>query len=304
MKYIYCAQGSPEWKRARAGKITGSNFHLVRQRVGALTEQQARYVEAVRGGMTPQAAATLAGYKAKPKASGIERALEGLPVGDFTDPAKNYAFRVAIERISGVPLDEGHETWAMERGHELEPVARREHEIVCGVIVETCGFIQSEDGVFGCSLDGLIDHDGGAEYKCFVAPERVRAVVLDGDWSDVIDQAQGGLWLSGRHWIDTCLYCPALAPVGRALTVKRIYRDDDYIFELERDLLAFKTLVDQYEAMLRTEPVLATPTPEWTPAPLACIAAPAPALAPALVPPAKPTQALAVARALPADIFN
>src|SRR5439155_25999616 len=138
-----------DWKRARAGKITGSNFRLIRQRIGALTDQQAKYVAAVMHGMTPQAAAALAGYKTKPSAAGIDRALDGLPVGDFSDAAKNYAFRVAVERISGVPLDEGYETWAMERGHELEPVARREHEIRSGVIVEACGFILTDDEVFG-----------------------------------------------------------------------------------------------------------------------------------------------------------
>lgn len=296
MKYVLCAQGSDAWKRARAGKITGSNFRLVRQRVGALTAQQLRYVEAVRGGMTPQAAAALAGYKSKPTSSGIERALDGLPVGDFSDVAKNYAFRVAIERISGMPLDEGHETWAMERGHELEPVARREHEIRCGVMVETCGLILTDDDVFGCSLDGLIDHDGSAEYKCFIAPERVRAVVIDGDWSEVTDQAQGGLWISGRQWIDLCLYCPALASVGKGLTVQRFQRDEDYIYELERDLLAFKVLVDDYEAMLRGTPRTAAPAlaavpPDLTPVLLASIAANAALSAPKV-------------GALPADIFN
>ena len=294
MKYVHCAQGADAWKRARAGKITGSNFRLIRQRVGALTDQQAKYVAAVKGGMTAQAAAALAGYKSKPSAVGIERALDGLPVGDFSDTAKSYAFRVAVERISGVPLDEGHETWAMERGHELEPAARREHEIQCGVMVETCGFILTDDDVFGCSLDGLINDDGCSEYKCFIAPERVRMVVVDGDWSEVLDQAQGGLWISNRQWIDACLYCPALAPVGKALTVKRFHRDEDYIYELERDLVAFKALVDEYEAVLRGLPPAA--------------AAPLPAPAPDLVPLLRASLAATAPRqatpALPADIFN
>ena len=227
MKLVRCQQGSEEWHRARAGKITGSNFHLTRASARLKT---------------------------------------GPRKGGFGEKALNYAFRLAIERIAGAPLDEGHETWAMARGHELEPVARQEHEIAAGVLVDSCGFILTDDEVFGCSLDGLVDDDGAAEYKCFVAPERVRAIVVSGDWSEVMDQAQGGLWISGRKWIDTCLYCPALAPAGRALTWKRFYRDEDYIAELELDLIEFKALVDDYERVLR-EPSVQLPHVPPAPAP-------------------------------------
>ena len=34
--------------------------------------------------------------------------------GGFTEAAEDYAFRVAVERISGAPLDEGFSTWAMK----------------------------------------------------------------------------------------------------------------------------------------------------------------------------------------------
>lgn len=40
--------------------------------------------------------------------------------GDFTEAAKDYAFRLAFERISGQLMDEGFTTWQMDRGHELE----------------------------------------------------------------------------------------------------------------------------------------------------------------------------------------
>ena len=43
----------------------------------------------------------------------------GKNAGGFKEDAKDYAFRLAIERISGKPLDEGFETWQMKRGHEL-----------------------------------------------------------------------------------------------------------------------------------------------------------------------------------------
>jgi hypothetical protein len=163
MKVHYCDQGSPEWHQARAGVITASMFKVARSRVNCLTEQQQKFVDAILAGHGESAAKLIAGYKNRTTAEGVERALQGLPVGDWSDPAKNYAFRLAVERISGEPLqDDKFETYAMRRGHELEPEARGEHEIQHGVVVERCGFITTDDGKFGCSTDGLIEPDASA----------------------------------------------------------------------------------------------------------------------------------------------
>lgn len=180
-----------------------------------------------------------------------ERLKSGPNKGQFTEAAKNQAFRLAIERISKEPLRGGYETWEMERGHELEPTARVKHEIAKGVLVETVGFVATDDNLFGASADGFIEQDGGAEYKCFLAPEKLRAIVLSGDVSEVMDQCQGGMWITGRKWWHFALYCPALEPVGRDLTVFEIKRDDDYIESMEKDLIEYAALVGEYEAALR-----------------------------------------------------
>lgn len=251
MLIIECAQGSQEWHQARAGTITASMFSTARKKVNCLTDQQAAYVAAVRSGMSQKEATAIAGYKATPKSEGIAKALDGEQVGEFSDAAKDYAFRLATERISGTPLDEGFETWAMKRGHELEPDARMEHEIQTGLIVQRAGFVVTEDHLFGASADGLIDPDGGSEYKCFLAPDKLRAFWIDNDASDVLDQAQGCMWLTGRKWWHICLYCPALEPVGKQLWWREFKRDDNYIEKMEAELLEFAELVNQYEQILR-----------------------------------------------------
>lgn len=253
MKIIECAQGSPEWLQARCGVITASMFAVARSRVGGLTDQQAVYVNAIVAGETQAAARELAGYKRAPSAEAIERALAGLPVGDFSDAAKDYAFRLAVERISGEPLDEGFQTFAMRRGHELEPAARLAHELSTGLAVKRCGFILTDDEAFGCSADGLIGDDGGSEYKCLIDPARVRQVLLDNDVSEFIDQVQGCAWITGRAFWHFGLYCPALQAIGKDLWWREFRRDDDYIEAMERDLIAFKELVDQNEARLRND---------------------------------------------------
>ena len=107
------------------------------------------------------------------------------------------------------------------------------------------------EGGKGASPDGLIGADGGAEYKCLVSPERLRDTLVLNDISDFMDQVQGGMWITGRKWWDFCIYCPALAPVGRDFSRWRVPRDDEYIAALEQDLIEFSCLVDTYEQELR-----------------------------------------------------
>lgn len=213
MRIINCAQGSPEWHEARAGAITASCFNLTRASA---------------------------------------RLKSGANKGDYNEAAKNYAFRLAVERISGTPLDEGFETWQMKRGHELEPQARIEHETQTGLIVEPAGFITTDDGWFGASADGLIGADGGAEYKCLVSPEGLRDVLLNDDIDEFRDQIQGCMWITGRQWWHFGLYCPALANIGKQFYLRQVQRDDDYIAEIEKDLIEFNRLVMKYRYQLES----------------------------------------------------
>ena len=193
----------------------------------------------------------MAGYKSKPTTDKINKALDGERVGDWTEAAKCYAFRLAVERISGEPLmDEQFETWAMRRGRELEPEARESHAFAYGFKPEPCGFIKTDDGKFGVSADALIGRDGGAEYKCFVAPEKLRSIHIDNDPGDAFWQVQGGLWLTGRQWWHFGLYCPALAACGKSLKVIEYERDESAIETLESELVAFDRLVEEYRHKL------------------------------------------------------
>lgn len=253
MIIINCPQGSPAWHEARAGVITASMFCVVRQKVGMLTEQQSAYVEAIRSGKDQKEAMAVAGYKAKPTSSLIDKAIAGEKIGEFSDAAKKYAFALAIERINGQPLDEGFETFAMKRGHELEPYARAEHERQSGLEVDRAGFVLTDDRAFGCSADGLIGDDSGAEYKCFIDPERLYRFHIENDASEVFDQAQGCMWITGRKSWHIGLYCPALKNVDKQLWWREFPRDDNYIERMESDLWEFKLLVDDLESRLRSK---------------------------------------------------
>lgn len=264
MILVNAPQGSEEWKAARVGVITASMFTIARSKVKGLDERQAKYVECRRAGMKEKDALALAGYKQSPTSAIVQRALDGEKVSEPSNAAMDYAFRLAAERLGSAPLDDDFETWAMRRGHDLEPQARAIHEVRAGVVVQPCGLVLSDDGWFGASADGWIGKTKGAEYKCLVAPARLKAVYLDNDVSEFADQVQGGMWLSGRAAWDFCLYHPGLASIGLDLWWREWLMDANHIEALESDLWEFKVLVEGCMAKLRVvkasgDPILPAP---------------------------------------------
>lgn len=208
---INVEQGSPEWLNARAGVVTASMFEVARDKLKS-----------------------------------------GSRKGQPTKIAENYAFQLAVERVSNEPLDGSKfENWAMRRGRELEPEARAKHTERTGLHVTEVGLVLTDDSLFGASADGFIGDDIGCEYKCYTAPEKLRSIILNEDFSDVMAQIQGGLWITGRKTWHFCLYCPALSPIGKDFVVHEVNRDEDYISELEADLLEFNALIDVYGRELK-----------------------------------------------------
>ncbi len=169
----------------------------------------------------------------------------------LSDSARHLAFRLAIERISGVPLDDDMpETWQMKRGQILEEDARLLHQADIGMRVRPVGIVLTDDRKFGASADGWIGPNGGAEYKCLIGPKELEAVYIDDDPTKYEDQVQGNLWLSGRAWWDFCVYCPALETINLHFYRQRIDRDDDYIDQMVQDLWLFDNVIESFREKL------------------------------------------------------
>ena len=183
-------------------------------------------------------------------ASMFSTALKRLRNGDMSAEADNYAFRLAVERISGEPLDEGYVSWQMERGRELETVARALHSKTINKPVEQVGFITNDDGWLGASPDGLIGEDTGCEYKCPVSPEKLKGLYLYGDTTPYLDQVMGGMLLTDRKFWVLGIYCPALRPVGKELWLLKFSRDENYIAEMKEKLTDFNAKVNEYTKLL------------------------------------------------------
>lgn len=255
MRFIEAQQGSPEWHAARCGRPTASRFADARSKVGALTDQQNNYVALILAqGLTRKDAAAAAGYKMPPTADCVRRALAGERTEDFSDTAKRYAADLSIERVSQEQQGEPVKPWVLERGHTMEEAARRQYEARTGSFVTEAGICITEDGIYGYSTDGLVDNDGLIEIKAPIDSTKILTMWLTGDTSEYDDQMQGGMWITGRKWIDFIMYVPELAAVGKDLYVKRIYRDEQYIESLVADLVEFEELVSANEAFWRGQP--------------------------------------------------
>lgn len=262
MRFVEAPQGSAAWFQARVGKITASCFADAISRVGALDDRQAKYVALVRGGMAPADAVKAAGYKAAPTAESVVCALLGEDPSDHSDTAKRYAADLAIERISNQPHGEPPKAWILERGHEMEARARMLYEARTGAFITESGICISDDGLFGYSSDGLADDDGLIEIKAPIDSIKIMDMWRTGDTSEYDHQIQGGLWLTGRKWLDFIMFVPDLAACGKDLYVKRIYRDEAFIDKMVAQLAEFDRLVETFTFILRADTVAITVTEE------------------------------------------
>lgn len=193
MKILRFEQNSDEWKAARAGLATASEFSSI-----------------------------LA------KGKGVTR--------------ESYLKRVAIERLTGKPLD-SYKNGNMDRGHELEPLARAEYEIRFGVMVDTVGLIVHDHIQAAASPDGLVGDDGGIEIKCVIPTTQWDVWQEQCIPSEHFPQIQGNMWISGRQWWDFVSYCPEM-PEHLQLFVQRLERNENYIRTLEGEVRRFLAEVE------------------------------------------------------------
>lgn len=177
-------------------------------------------------------------------ASRCKDACDRLKNGDPSAKALGYAAQVAMEIVCGVSCDDTYVNFAMRRGTELEPMARRVYEERTGNLLQRSGIALTDDRRFGYSTDGFVDEDGAIEIKCPLSPLVVVSMWRDGGLDEYTHQIQMGLWLTGRKWIDFVMFDPRLKPAGKELYLRRVQRDENFIEDMELKLLDFSRIVD------------------------------------------------------------
>ncbi len=152
--------------------------------------------------------------------------------------------QIICERLTG-EIQQGYTSAPMERGTELEPVARAMYEVEHGVMVDECGFIKHPSiAWFGASPDGLVGSSGLVELKCPNTTTHV-ATLIRGSYDTAYKwQIQAQLSCTGREWCDFGTFDDRL-PEGLQFASFRVYRDDAAIAELEAAVVAFNECVTQ-----------------------------------------------------------
>lgn len=165
---------------------------------------------------------------------------------------RNYRTHLVTERITGLPVETYHNT-AMQWGNDHQEEARRAIENELGEIVQPSPFIKHPKHEWvGCSPDGLIGLDGGAEIKCpYVSTIHIETVQRDIVPSEYIAQIQGGMWVTGRSWWLFASYDKRM-PGRLKLYTKRVDRDERYIELLQESVLLFLREVEEATERLLT----------------------------------------------------
>ena len=163
----------------------------------------------------------------------------------------NLLTQLAVERLTGQPVDT-FQNGAMQRGVELEPIARAAYEARRGLLVEEVGFILHPSiPRVGASPDGFVGDDGLLEIKCPQAMAkhldalRSGAHAVEYKW-----QLQHQLWVTGRSWVDAVSFDPRW-PEHLQLAITRVQRDESAIAELEAACVEADIEVDMIVAELK-----------------------------------------------------
>lgn len=176
-------------------------------------------------------------------ASQMSNVLATIKSGEAASRA-NYRIQVITERLVGAPTEDAFVSSAMQRGIDLEPVARSVYEAYRGVDVEECGFVQHPSiKWFGASPDGLIGDDGLIEIKCPNSQQHIQY------WCDqkipgkYQAQMLAQLACTQRKWCDFVSFDNRM-PEDMMLLVIRFEPAKEEIEKIESEVKRFLSEVD------------------------------------------------------------
>lgn len=176
-----------------------------------------------------------------PTATGIENIVT--PTGKKSSSQIKYMSELIEESILGLQ-DSGYKSAFMERGNQLEPLARSAYEFLTGNAVKQVGGVYlNEKKELMVSPDGLIPElKKGLEIKCPKMSTHIQYIINGGVPSEYIIQVQANLWVTGYETWDFVSYCP------------EYQKQPLYIFTAHRDqalMTAFNKLIPQFLNTLR-----------------------------------------------------
>ncbi len=141
-------------------------------------------------------------------------------IGNGGKGLENYVIEIMAEYYS-IAERENYINEHMQRGIELEPIAKQVYELEHDCEVREIGFAEYNEYI-GCSPDGLVGKDGMIEIKC--PCDRIYLGILI---NEKIDsgyewQCQMNMLILKRKWCDLIFYNPNFK---RSMYIKRLKAD-------------------------------------------------------------------------------
>lgn len=124
---------------------------------------------------------------------------------DFTmrtgEMPKHYLCEKLAEVWRGKPLIHTG-SWATEQGQVREELAVPWYQFTFETKIRYVGFIETDDGISGCSPDGLIGDDCGIEIKCPEPATHVKYLLAGKVPIDYLPQVHFSMFVTGfPRWI-------------------------------------------------------------------------------------------------------
>jgi len=159
---------------------------------------------------------------------------------------RKYKNELIRERLTGRKLDT-YKTPAMQRGIDLEPMARAWYEVKYNTFVDQVAIVlhPTIEGA-QCSPDGLVEATNSLIEIKIPNPENHLDNILTGgkQLEQYYDQVQWQLaCMPEKEFCDLVSYDPEM-PDHLQGFVKRIYRDDEYIQTMQNAVIAFLSEIE------------------------------------------------------------
>lgn len=160
---------------------------------------------------------------------------KSLVAGTGTQTYKDLVTNMACEIITR-KQEETYVSADMERGVELEPIARVLYSEITGIDVREMGFISPDDDTpyaewIGISPDGVLPDNGLLEIKCPKFKTHLEYIEANKLPSEYKYQVQGQLFVTGYDYCDFMSYAEGMKPF-----IYRVFPDYELFKEFEQRL--------------------------------------------------------------------
>lgn len=163
----------------------------------------------------------------------------------------NYMMELLCQRLTGKSED-GFSSQAMQRGTDLEPIARSAYEVETEVMVLETGLILHPSGIaFGASPDGLVGDDGLVEIKCPNTKAHVEFLRTGKPDGKYLWQMAAQMECAERSWCDFVSFDDRL-PEALQYRRVRIERDDMKIVDMMAGIKSFLSELDDLELEMKS----------------------------------------------------